>query len=603
MKTRKTASCVFRLFYILILFSAFIFFASVSSAATYAVYGGTKAYWPDGFWIPVPSLGDPDDGVTERLDFVGDTLTSGGDGINYAFYKYADSLYIYFRMRVDAGTWGGIKNLDPGGEWTDNIWIMLDANADNDPDYAIAWDSNSWDPGVSEPHGLEFQVIDKSSSTWSGTRFDDIDRLDSKKLVEAGTGPGKCNCECGGGNNCWHTDIPYSGGTGYVRIVDEQPTTTWGTTMFIDIAVTWSYLVSASSKANECNPNLPVLSAYGTWKLQMGSRNNANDHAAISTDVGANSNPTDALVWSDETKPLPPDPVLTISKSAPLDVTVDPAGTDTIIQYTGVLTNTTQAYAYDVVLVDTLPGGVTFVASSHNAVYDSILNTVTWQLGTMGPGTFIPGWLAVKVDASIPNETVLTNQFSVTWKDFESTDFGPATATADTTVYSHPQLSVKKSGPLSAIHNEQFSYNITIRNVGDSPAFHIALEDALPPGLAYVGSSPSGTYNSGPPAMVIWNDLGGLEANSFKIVTVTVKVNDTVPNATVLMDTVNLIWEDSLENSYGPLISSADTTIYALPHLEITKSGPLEAEAGSMITYTGELTNTGGTAAGNVVLV
>jgi len=247
METQKTTNRAFRLFSLFIVFSAVISIASSSNAATYNIYGGTYASWPTS-WIPVPSLGDPDDGVTERLDFVGDTLISGGDATNYAFYKYNDGTYAYFRVRVDTGTWGGIKTLDAGGVWTDSIWIMIDGDADGVPDYALAWDSNAWDPGGTEPHGLEFQVLDSIFSTWSKTTFDDIDRLDSKKLWQSGTGTGQCNGQCGGGNNCWHVDIPYTGGTGYMRVVDNVSTTSWGTTMFIDIAVTWEYLVSASTK-------------------------------------------------------------------------------------------------------------------------------------------------------------------------------------------------------------------------------------------------------------------------------------------------------------------------------------------------------------------
>ena len=68
-----------RLFSLFIVFSAVILLASSSSAATYHVYGGPKAFWPDGSWIPVPSRGDPDDGVTERLDFSSKFLAVSGN--------------------------------------------------------------------------------------------------------------------------------------------------------------------------------------------------------------------------------------------------------------------------------------------------------------------------------------------------------------------------------------------------------------------------------------------------------------------------------------------------------------------------------------------
>ncbi len=296
-----------------------------------------------------------------------------------------------------------------------------------------------------------------------------------------------------------------------------------------------------------------------------------------------------------------PPPVLTITKLAPAEAVVDPSGTGTIIQYTGTLTNTTQTPARNVVLVDTLPPGVTFVSSSHNA--QVVGNTVTWNLGTLGPGASIPGWLTVRVAADTPNDTVLTNHFTVTWEDFYDNPLGPATDTADTIVYTHPQLTIEKTGPATAIHDEQFSYTITIRNIGDAPAFDVALEDTLPAGLSYVGSSPSGTYTSGPPAKVTWANLGDLQANGVMTVTVTVTVNSSVSNGTALTDSVGATWKDELENPYGPVTDTAETTVFTAPSLTITKSGPSEAVVGDTITFTGALRNVGGSDALNVVLV
>ncbi|WP_028322287.1 IPTL-CTERM sorting domain-containing protein [Desulfatiglans anilini] len=298
-----------------------------------------------------------------------------------------------------------------------------------------------------------------------------------------------------------------------------------------------------------------------------------------------------------------PPPVLTITKSAPAEVVVDPSGTGTIIQYTGTLTNTTQTPAHNVVLVDTLPDGVSFVTSSHSAVYDSVANTVTWNLGTLGPGASIPGWLDVKVAPGVLNETLLRNRFEVRWEDFDGDPLGPASAEAETMVYTHPQLTIEKAGPATAIHDEQFSYTITIRNIGDSPAFQVSLEDTLPAGLSYVGSSPAGNFTAGPPGKVVWTDLGGMQASGVKTVVVTVAVDDDVPNGTALRDTVNASWKDGLENSYGPVGDTAETIVYTAPILTITKSGPAEAVVGDLITFTGILVNVGGSDAFNVRLV
>lgn len=290
---------------VLLVCLALMVFASPANSATYDVYGGTKASWPDGSWIPVSSLGDPDDDKTERLDFVGDTYTDGPDESNYTLYRYGDSTYAYFRVRVDAGAYTGYKNFGlKTGDWTDNIWIMINADSDTEAEYALAWDTKTGDSGEEgdQPHGLEFQIINATSTQWGNTTFNDIDKDGAKKRTVSGTGDGECDGLCGG---CWHVDIPYTGGTGYVRILDGQSTTAWDTTMFIDIAVTWAYLHSASTAANGCDGTLPVLSASGNWKLQAGSRANANDHNLISEDVAGDSTPTtDPKVWSSDVPTL-----------------------------------------------------------------------------------------------------------------------------------------------------------------------------------------------------------------------------------------------------------------------------------------------------------
>ena len=281
--TKSIAHFIFR-FPLIIALSAVVLLFSNSYAATYDVYGGTKAFWPDGSWIPVPSLGDPHDGAVtrERLDLVGATIlptTPVGDETNYAFYRYTDDTYAYFRMRMDEGTY-------TAGDWADTVWIIIDGDADGDPDYALAWDTKGMDGPV--VHGLEFQVINTNGSSWSATDFDDIDQDSGSKFVDFST--------CTG--TCWWVDIPYTPWTygtsyyaGYMRIVDNQSTTAWGTTMFIDIAVSWDYLIDASIAAHSRLTDFPVLSKSGQWKLQTGSLFSSNDHGFVSADVGASSTP------------------------------------------------------------------------------------------------------------------------------------------------------------------------------------------------------------------------------------------------------------------------------------------------------------------------
>jgi hypothetical protein len=223
-------------------------------------YPGDAGYgWPTASinWIAIPSLNDPDDGVTDKLDFVGDATDPGG-------YIAWDENYVYFRQRVDIGTVAA-------GTYVDSTFVMIDSNNDSLPDYAFAWDTNG-NKLQEKQHGLEFTIPDVIGSTWATTCFDDYDGSSGQKLI-----PPDFN----------------RAGDGYIRTVDSVTTTNFGTTTFIDTAVSWAYLAS-EFEGNQ----ISSLAPDQTWRIQFGSVENATDHALITADVAGNSNPTDAIVWS-----------------------------------------------------------------------------------------------------------------------------------------------------------------------------------------------------------------------------------------------------------------------------------------------------------------
>ncbi len=308
-----------------------------------------------------------------------------------------------------------------------------------------------------------------------------------------------------------------------------------------------------------------------------------------------------SLLTDDPDTPTPSDPTitpvtieppnLTITKFGPTEATVGSP-----LTYTGTLTNTSDSTAYNVVLVDYLPSGVSFLSSSHTAVYDPVQNTVTWYLGNVPPGASIPGWVTVYISPSVPDNTVLHDLFSLTWEDYLGNDYGPVTATWDTVAHTLPALTLEKTGPSTAIVGEPFSYTLKLRNLGGTAATNVVLEDALPSGVEYLSSNPSGSYNPGTHA-VTWS-LGTIAPGGTRTVTVTVRAT----GAGMLTNTSSVTWRDN-GNSYGPVTASWDTEVYTQPQLTITKSGPAEATVDSTITYTGTLCNVGGSIATNVVLV
>lgn len=210
---------------------------------TASSYGGVFSNWPS-TWVAVNSLNDPDDLLSnERIDFVGN---SSAPGLQYA----GNSQYLFFRVRVDDGA---------VTEFSDTIMILIDQDQNGTPDYAFMWDSQSNDQ---TNHGLELGVFSTEGTTWATTRMDDRDGNNAKKIAPP--------------------DFGLSNGDGYIRILNGQPTTGFGTTTFVDFAINWNFLSSNST-----------LAKGQTWNIQLGSINNANDHNFINYDVAGGLAPTD----------------------------------------------------------------------------------------------------------------------------------------------------------------------------------------------------------------------------------------------------------------------------------------------------------------------
>lgn len=227
---------------------------------TIAQYG-TKSTWPaDSDWKAITSLNDPHDASAshEACDFVGDATNPGA-------YLFSDSNYWYLRVRVDEGIVGS-------GTVQDAILILIDNTGDSQPDYAFSWDAKS--ASITQ-HGLELQIPDTIGSTWSNTQMKDIDGDPARKVSPPDFA------------------LPATGTDGYIRTVDSVSTTNFGTTTYIDFAVSWSFLSTNTT-----------LTKTQAWKIQLGSIANSTDHNNIDCDVAGGKAPSDSgLSWTSLANP------------------------------------------------------------------------------------------------------------------------------------------------------------------------------------------------------------------------------------------------------------------------------------------------------------
>jgi len=245
--------------------------ASTALATETAQYGGPYSYWPT-TWIPLPGLNDPDDGVNEHLDFVGDASDPG------AYYQW-DSDYFYFRMRMDIGSLSG-------DAYGDTLFILIDlpgTGTTGRPDYGFAWDTKST-PGTE--HGMELMVPNplNQGTTWDTTKMNDADDNNAKKISPP--------------------DFGLANGDAYLRTIDNVATTNFGTTTLVDWAISFDHLKDpiASGGADT------ALRLGQTWYLQLGSLEDANDHNFIDTDIAGGDSPTSAVVGSMDTGVTTPEP-------------------------------------------------------------------------------------------------------------------------------------------------------------------------------------------------------------------------------------------------------------------------------------------------------
>ncbi len=220
---------------------------------------GTYASWPT-TWTPIYSLNDGTSAASSFFDFVGTTDYPG-----VLFAKDAD--YIYFRVRVNyQGTLTAYPDTGTTGKGT--IMILINNDADDNPDYAFAWDFKEALIG----HGLEMLEFNTTSGVWSGTKMDDVDGKNAEKVAPP--------------------DFAQTGTDGYIRTIDQQ-STPWGYTTYVDFAIKCSYLTTLGSTYGS------ALSCADTnWKIQVGSISGANDHNFIDTDIAGGKSPSDTLASS-----------------------------------------------------------------------------------------------------------------------------------------------------------------------------------------------------------------------------------------------------------------------------------------------------------------
>jgi len=162
-----------------------------------------------------------------------------------------------------------------------------------------------------------------------------------------------------------------------------------------------------------------------------------------------------------------------ISAEAGLSITKtdspDPVAAGGELTYTITVANGGPSTARDVVVTDTLPSGTTLISAvnGNGAVTcaPSGPGNFSCDVGDLAPGESVSIFVTVKVDASVPSGTVLTNHAQAS----SPTDPDGASVTTETLVVNEAELWIEKTGFRPAGNpSGALVYEITVHNAAGS---------------------------------------------------------------------------------------------------------------------------------------
>jgi uncharacterized repeat protein (TIGR01451 family) len=185
----------------------------------------------------------------------------------------------------------------------------------------------------------------------------------------------------------------------------------------------------------------------------------------------------------------PQDANLSVSKSGPTT-----AGIGDTIEYVVTTANAGPGPAASLVVIDSLPAGLSFLSASGDGVRNG--SVVTWSAGTLGAGNVRVDRITVRVDG--------TGSFTNVARARSSSPDPLAAnnrATLTTSVLRVADISVVKSGPDSVELGDTIVYVLKATNAGPDTATAVVPADSLPAGVTFVSASGGGAASA---SVVTW---------------------------------------------------------------------------------------------------
>ncbi|MCX6895618.1 MAG: Ig-like domain-containing protein, partial [Verrucomicrobia bacterium] len=173
------------------------------------------------------------------------------------------------------------------------------------------------------------------------------------------------------------------------------------------------------------------------------------------------------------------------------------------------------------------------------------------------------------------------------------------TASALITVHVTPlaDLAVTKTGPTNVFAGTNFTYTITVTNLGAATASSVTVTDSLPASVIFVSAIPAATTNG---SNVVWTNLGNLAANGSTNLTLTVTAPANGASLTNFASVGSPTTDPNPTNNTTPPVVTGVTPV---ANLSITKAGPAGAVLpGANYDYTLVVSNAGPSIASSVTV-
>jgi uncharacterized repeat protein (TIGR01451 family) len=227
-------------------------------------------------------------------------------------------------------------------------------------------------------------------------------------------------------------------------------------------------------------------------------------------------------------------------------------------------------YVHDVVLTDYLDSDTDYISASGGGLYDPGTHSVTWNLGTLGPGDAGSFDLTVEVAFSTSPGAQLENRCEIVCDEAD-----PAVVTEYTGVCpeTYAPLGLAKGDRLHGGCVEagaNINYWIPYDNdANEYTVYNVMLTDYLPEEGEYVSCTGGGTYDPGSHA-VVWN-LGILAAGQNGEVDLLMNVDEGTLPGTIVSNTCEIV-ADQTPTAEATKETEVCTPGYSSPELVKTSS-------------------------------